>query len=383
MKLVYCISDYHAAGGTERTLSVQANYFANNGHEVHIISTDKSDLEKPFYSFSDKIKFHSLNINYCEVDGKLSVPAILQRMKLGKIHKQTLSNLLYEIKPDFTFSLFGHEFSFLYKIKDGSRKISQFHFSKNYKIIESHYSSMGILEKAFMLLKDWRKKLFVKYYDAFVVLTNEDAKEWGNRPNLYVVPNAVSFYPDVVSKCDNKIVISVGRLVYQKGYDMLVDIWNIVNKVHPDWKLMVFGTGIERKKLDQKIINLGLKHSFLLMNPVKDIIGEYQKASLFVSSSRYEGFPMTLLESMSCGIPCISFACPCGPSEIITCGEDGFVIPNGNIEEMANKICYLIENSEKRVEMGIKARNNINRYSVENVMRKWEFLLSSFMNKNK
>lgn len=377
MVLAYCILDISSPGGTERTLLVQANYFAEHGNEVHIITTEDVLNGHPFYEYSDKIHFHCLHINYRSVDGKISPSAIISRIRLGNKHRKALTSLLNQLRPDFTFTMFGHELSFLYKIKDGSRKISQFHFSKNYRLIESRYSSMSLLGKIFMVLKDWRKRLFLKHYDAFVVLTEEDAMEWGNIPNLHVISNAVPFKTESVAACDNKIVISVGRLVYQKGYDMLVDVWNLVNKRHPDWKLLVFGSGPESDLLESKISSYGLTDSFIIKKPVSDIVSEYLKASIYVSSSRYEGLPMTLLEAMSCGLPCVSFSCPCGPSEIISNGEDGFVVPVGDVESMADKICLLIEDADTRKNFGRSARQNMEYYSVDSVMGRWKELLNS------
>lgn len=371
MKLVYCILDISKPGGTERTILLQASYFAEHGHEVHIVTTEDVSRADMFYECSNKIYFHCLHINYKNVDGKLSPFAIIRRMRLGKLHRLLLSDLLYKIKPNFTFTLFGHELSFLYKIKDGSYKISQFHFSKNYKLIESRYLSMSLAGKMFMLIKDWRKRQFLKYYDAFVVLTKEDASYWGKMHNIHVIANAVPFNSEKSALCDNKIVISVGRLAYQKGYDMLVDVWKNVSGKHPDWKLIVFGFGPEHDSLSKKISSLGLDDNVIINAPVSDIVSEYLNASIFVSSSRYEGLPMTLLEAMSCGLPCVSFACPCGPSEIINSGQNGYIVPLGDIRQMSDRICQLIENNEQRKLLGMNARKSMENYSIENIMRKW------------
>ena len=113
--------------------------------------------------------------------------------------------------------------------------------------------------------------------------------------------------------------------------------------------------------------------------PTSEIIAKYQESSIYIMSSRYEGFGMVLLEAMACGIPCVSFDCPYGPSDIIHDGEDGFLVKHLDTTALAERICYLIENPEIRKEMGEKAKRNIKRYSRENVMAQWTELFNHLL----
>lgn len=379
MKLVYCILDYHSPGGTDRTLSIQANYFAEKGHEVHIVSTENPSAAEPFYKFSGKIKFHNLKINYHEVDGRLNPVCILKRIYLGNLHRKRLSKLLETIKPDITVGLMGHETSFLASMKDGSRKVAQFHFFRYFKDIEYKYNSVPLLKKWFAQVKEFRKWKHIKDYDAFVVLTKEDAENWKEFDNVYVIPNALPFDCTETSDCENKLVLSVGRLVYQKGYDILVRAWKKVNDIHKDWKLVIYGKGEDYDKITEEIKINNLQDSFLICPPAGNIQDKYKDASIYVLSSRYEGFGMVLMEAMSCGVPSVSFTCPCGPSDIVKDGEDGFLVPVGDVEMLAERICRLIENDELRKAMGQNARNNMQRYSVDKVMKEWEKLFERLL----
>lgn len=381
MRIVYCISDYSPAGGTERTLSIQANYFAQCGHEVHIIITEVPQQKEPAYKFSDKIKIHELNICYREVDNSTSPFKISDRIMKGRRHKQMLEHLLCQLHPDFTVSLFGHEIAFLYRLKDGSRKVLQYHFSRYSRSIECRYNKTSLFQKMFTLFKEWRKRRFINEYDAFVVLTNEDAKCWKNIKNLHVIPNAISFIPENSSTCLNKQVISVGRLNVQKGYDMLLQAWSIVAGKYPDWRLVIYGQGEEHAKLQAMMQQYAIEGSVCIFPPTRDIVDKYVESSIYVMSSRYEGFPMVLPEAMACGLPCVSFMAPCGPSEIITQGEDGFLVPIDDIHELSEKLSILIADAHLRVKMGERARQNIMRYSVVQVMKQWERLFDLLLKK--
>lgn len=384
MKIVYCILDCSSPGGTDRTLLIQASYFAEKGHEVHIVTTEKPMRDIPFYKHSNKIIFHNLRINYKETDYSCSPVMIAKTIAKAHKHKKKLSNLLYSIKPDYTFTMFGHEFSFLYKIKDGSKKISEFHFSRNYRNIECQLNSSSFIDKSFALFKSWRKRKLINHYDAFTVLTFEDAQTWKGVKNLHVIPNALPFVPENATNCSEKKIISVGRLALQKGYDLLIEAWKIVAALHPDWTLDIYGSGEDYEKIQFLINKYQLNNSVTINPPTNDIINKYIESSIYVMSSRFEGLPMVLIEAMSCGLPCVSFACPCGPSEIIRDNEDGYVVPFGDIDGLASRICLLIENEWIRKEMGLMARKNIMRFSVENVMKKWESLFNDlkFNDKN-
>lgn len=269
--------------------------------------------------------------------------------------------------------MFDNDAAILPKIKDGSKKILEIHFSRFKRL---QYGRKGVWKIINRLRSNADLKL-VQRYDRFVVLTHEDKSYWGNLPNIKVIPNANSFVLSKRADLENKRVIAVGRYDYQKGFDELINVWKGVYVKHPDWSLDIFGHGPLKDELQSLIDQLGLTKTIHLCAPVKNIEQEYLNSSILAMTSRYEGLPMTLLEAQACGLPLVSYACKCGPRDIIKNNENGFLIEEGNQNEMAHKIIKLIENKELRLKMGESALRASDYFSEESVMKKWIYLFSN------
>jgi glycosyltransferase involved in cell wall biosynthesis len=203
-----------------------------------------------------------------------------------------------------------------------------------------------------------------------VLLTKKELLNWPELTNIVVIHNPLAFFPERTSNCEKKKVIAVGRYVREKGFDLLIDAWNIVHQKHPEWELHIYGNG-KNDQLKEQINSLRLNTSCYLEESVKNIEEKYIESSIFVLSSRNEGFGMVIAEAMACGIPPVSFACDSGPDEIIHDKEDGFLVEPENIMELAEKICYLIENEDERKILGENARRNIERLKIENIAGQW------------
>ena len=208
-----------------------------------------------------------------------------------------------------------------------------------------------------------------------VTLTEADKKDWGKHiaTDIMVIPNMVTCYPDKITPYIErpKRIICAGRLDEQKGFDYLIEAWALIAKKFPDWKIDIFGHGDLKDALNKMIANRKLENQMEIHNPTDRIYDEYMNSSLYVMSSRYEGLPLVLIEAMSCGLPCVSFNCPNGPSEIISNGEDGLIVPFGNISELAKSIEWMITHKEERERMSQNSREKVKYYLAENIMPQW------------
>ena len=371
LKIAYCIPSLYYPSGMERVLTLKANYFTEVfGYEIHIILTDGGD-KKPYYALHPNITVHQLDINYYHLYGAPVYQRISEYFRKQRLFKKKLNKCLNEIKPDITISLLRRDINFINKMTDGSVKIGEIHFNKsNYR--EFNHRAVPIFMRR-LIKQIWMKQLIrkLKPLKKFIVLSHEDALEWTELTNVEVIHNPLSFVPGKQSNCNNKQVIAVGRYMPQKGFDRLIPAWKIVSEKHPDWKLRIYGDGM-REELQKQINNLGVSSTCILEHSVQNIIDKYCESSIFVLSSRFEGFGMVITEAMICGVPPVSFTCPCGPRDIIEDGIDGLLVENGDIHGLADKISYLIDNEKTRKQMGQKAHDNVKRFKIENIALQWK-----------
>lgn len=372
-KIVYCTPALYMAGGVERVLSLKANYFAEQlGYDITIILTEGKGCPL-FYPLSDKVKVINLNIGFEELWNCSFIKKVILYLRKQQLFRKKLKAALMRIHPDFTISLLRREINFITDINDGSKKIGELHVNRaNYRNFEA--SDSNLLKSIFA--KFWMHNLVghLSKLDKFVVLTEEDKRQWLELNNIISIPDPLTFYPEQVSSLKNKRVIAVGRYVYQKGFDLLLKVWSIIEKRYPDWELVIFGSG-NREPYECLMNELSIDGSRCHLNgPSSNIQQEYMNSSIFAFTSRFEGFGMVLVEAMSCGLPVISFDCPCGPHDIITDDEDGLLVQNGNVSAYVHKLSLLMDDASLRQRMSTAGRKNVERFKMEHIGDSWKKL---------
>lgn len=379
MKIIYCIHSVCNPGGMERVLLNKVTYLVRHlGWDVSVVTTDQHG-RPPFYPFPEEVKMTDLGINYSEDNVKGALGKISGYLKKRKIHRHKLTELLMREKADIVVSLYPSESSFIPDIKDGSRKVLELHYCKFFRLQYGRSGLLGMIDR-------WRTRQdesIVRRFDKFVVLTNEDRGYWGDMPNIQVIPNAAMMVGESYSDVLQKRVIAVGRLDYQKGFDRLIQAWEVVQKSgrFADWRLDIFGQGEWKDMLNGMIRKAGLESSAFINPPTTRIGDEYAGSSMLVMSSNYEGFPMVMIEAMACGLPVVSFDYKCGPRDIIHEGVNGMIVPDGDIDGLAHAMIKVMGDYAFRKSLSEGARKIVSTYSEENVMKQWITLFESLERK--
>lgn len=376
MKLVYIFSSFAAKGGTERIFCDKMNWLAEvAGYEIVFVTYEQGN--HPFaYPLSNKIRHVDLNTRFFTTGTMPLLKRIRFKFTMPRLFKHRLQELLDEIQPDVVVSTTYALFLF--------REI----LSQPYRhVVESHVYYQLLLQNTFTHIP-WLDRMITRHLlemlkrcEKVVVLTQKDAACWKGYDNIEVIHNVVTNYPEKITDVADrpKRIIAVGRLHAQKGFDLLIQSWQLIAARHPDWQLVVYGHGGDLQKLQQQLEKAGLTSSMTFAGATDNIYKEYQDSAFYVMSSRYEGWGLVLVEAMSCGLPCVSFDCPYGPSDIIRDGEDGFLVENGNIQQLAEKMELLINNKELREWLGVRARLNAARFTSDNIMPQWTKLFETIV----
>lgn len=365
-KIAYVIDCMYNSGGMERVLSVCANAICDVYNVTVITAFQKGQPD--FFELDSRIKRYDLGIN----DN-----ANIRQKK--RDYKRALSAYLLVEHFDVVISMGGMDLDFLYSICDGSKKVFWFHFAIDVAKTAWSGPNPNLLKKIKAQLKTWKRIYYARKYDKIVVLSKADLEAWKEYSNKAVcIYNPVTIGNPIQSDLSSKKVISVGRLGFEKGFDYLIDVWRLVAKRHKDWNLDIYGDGPLRNFIQQRIDELNLSDVITLCGRTPNISEKYTQHSIYIMGSRTEGLGLVLLEASSCGLPLVVFDCPSGPREIVTDGENGYLIPHvGDIDAMADKICLLIENAELRKQMGEKAKLMVDKFSIDTIRKQWMTLFDS------
>lgn len=374
MKILIIHRSFALVGGAERVITDKANYLANEGHELMLVSYEQGKHPLP-YDLHPSVRYKDLDCRFFTLSKYSLLLHIYHYLILKCKFKDRLHKTAMDFKPDIVVlasdwqTLIGTVVNAVSPIP----VIAEFHNAYDY-IMRKIGTSENWVRKTLTRFYYYRTLKGLAKCAQLVTLTEEDAKCWRQHfKNVSVIPNPVTLYPDVIDDIpkDPGRIIFVGRFNHEKRIDRLITAFSMIANIYRDWHVDIFGDGNEKQKLLNQIKELNLESRVIIHEPTKEIFDEYKKSEMLVLCSDHEASPLVLVEAMACGVPCVSLDCPNGPREIIKHGETGLLARNGDVIDLSAKLEWLIIHSTERKEMGKNARLFAASRKMSVVMEKW------------
>lgn len=354
-RICFFIGDINCSGGTERVCSVIANALIAEGHTIHILSLQRGD--KPFFELSSSIIFSQLFTT--QGRGLTRFPLVV--LGLHKYLRKNEIDILIDVESMLAL------YALPATIGLDIRHICWEHF--NYNV------DLGKVTRRLA------RKLAARFADDIVTLTERDRELWlintKCSANITAIPNPVTIeLPESVNSHRERLFLAVGRLTYQKGFDLLLQAWSEVAYLNPEWKLRIIGDGEDKPKLEQLRVELGIQESTEILPTTNNIAEHYREAAYFVMSSRFEGLPLVLIEAQAFGLPVISFDCDTGPAEIVK--SAGWLVKNGCVTSFSTACISAIEyfNNGSYENLVYKAVDSSKNYNLSAIVATWSAFLS-------
>ena len=377
MKLAFLCNNMKSTNGVERVLSQRLSLLADSGeYDVYLITYNQYGA--PFsFPISDKVHYIELATRYIERCSYHGLFQYIDRFFSGRAFKRLFHHCVETIEPDVVTCVDMHlaDLEAVLSLNNDVKKIVECHCG-----LSAYFADLDKIENRFKQI--WERTLKIKLirtirkFDRIVVMTEDERDKWALGNKVIFIPNMLVYYPEILSDRTTTYhrIISVGRYAYQKGYDLLVEAWKLINNIYPNWSLHIYGSHDgDMGNYDQ------LKHTIednkmqnVYLHPASnDVYSEYAESDFYVMSSRYESFGLVLIEAMSCGLPIVSFDCHFGPRSIIADGETGILVPLSDVKKMADSIIFMIENTNERIRMGQNARKAVSKYKPETIISNW------------
>lgn len=352
MNIIYVIEDYSENGGVERIVSDKANtLFTQYHHNVTVISVYR-DNRKEQFKLDDGVNLIHLDVPFAKRTNN-PIIRLLSRLYTIFIAIIRLNKVIKELNPDIIFFTTTLGAILLPFCLTKARKIYESHLARNF----------NPFNKLFFLTELRAERI--------ICLTSGDAKEYKYAKRVDIIPNYISDVKSHVEDYSVKKAIAVGRLEYQKGFDILIDCWKEISSQYPDWQLDIYGEGSCKEELQHQIDSFTLADKVKLCGRNDNIIEVYPLYSLHLMTSRYEGLPMTLIETQACGLPSVVFDFEYGAGDIVSNGYNGLIIEQGNRKLFIEAVIKMMSSEELREKYGNNAIETGKRYSKENIFRKW------------
>ena len=329
------------------------------------------------YPLSEKVRQIDLNIPYYS---QYHYRYPVRLWKKWQIYKSLISRLtatVQSIDPDILTGLGYFQADIVTGIQCRAKKIVELHEARIFTLSDQGLSR-SLFSRLYMRIYRWNYfRAVERQADVVVSLTKGDAYEWQKARRVEVIPNFTMMPVADGQSPREKRVIAVGRLEWQKGFDRLVELWAVVSKHYPDWRLDIFGSGSLEKALQQQIRLLGLEGQVAIHPFTEHIREEYLRSSVFVLTSRFEGFSLVLLEASQSGLPSVAFDCPFGPSDLIEDGQSGFLVPDGDTNAFIERLETLLGDESMRQCFSQRAIRYVQKFQLKAVMQQWKTLFET------
>jgi glycosyltransferase involved in cell wall biosynthesis len=365
------LANAYAMGGTIRTTFALAGHLAQS-YEVEVVALKRGGRRKPFFPFPRGVKVTTLDDRGRERRGlaERALTALPSVLTHPEDYGYRSSSLWTDIQ--LLRRLRGTGGEVVIATRPAWALLAAAAAPPDAVVVAQEHMNLRAHRPA--LAADVRRRY--RDLDALVVLTEGDRadyRELGLRVER--IPNPTPPVDGGVSALDAPVVVAAGRLTSQKGFDLLIPAFAPVARRHPEWTLRIYGGGPERAALEAQIEAEGMAGRIELMGPTRQLAKALAEASLFVLSSRFEGFGLVILEAMSVGLPVVSFDCPRGPGEIITTGRDGTVVPPEDVPALSAALEELVADPARRREYGSAALETAAAYDQAEIGALWEALL--------
>jgi glycosyltransferase involved in cell wall biosynthesis len=353
-----------SCGGAERAVVLLAEGFLKKGHNVSVVTLTGTGTD--FYKLPDKV--HRLTLNIAKKS-----PTLIHALWNNGYRLLVLRQAIRSLQPEVVISFLDQTsiLTLLALIKT------------SYPVIVNEQNNPAIASTDL-----WKKLRRVTYpHSAMVVSASQGVDyyfDWLPKTKRAVIYNPLVPLHHYSSKNnlikgadpDKKWVIAMGRLVYQKGFDILLSAFQKIASSHSDWQMLILGEGELRPELEALKESLGLTHQVLFPGLISNPFPVLKSSKLFVLSSRFEGFGNVLIEAMACRLPVISTDCPSGPREIIRHEVDGLLVPNENVKALAAAMERLMSDEAERKRLAARAPEVAERFSLEKIIGIWEELMA-------
>lgn len=360
MKILIFISQL-SSGGSEKVASLMANYWSESEHSVVLLTN--TSIETDFFDIKENVKRRN-------TDFVISKKSVLSKIKSHLSSLKKLRNIVKDENPDIIIS---------HNATSNVRMLIAV-FGLNIPVIVEDHNNPT---KSKNTKQPWKmlRPLMYCFSHRIVLLTQDLVHYYPTylHSKIVIIPNPLDIPNNIPDSNEirlrNPTFISAGNFRYIKGYDLLIKAFSLVVKKYPNWHLTILGDGDERENLNLLSDELGISDKIDMPGRVKNPYPILKKADIYVLSSRSEGFPVALCEAMGVSLPCISFDCPTGPSDIIENNHNGLLIDYLNIEKLAEGMIFLIENEVFRTQLAVEAKKINDMLNIETIMSKWSEII--------